>query len=378
MRILHIAGWYPHPQVPGEALFVERHVRSLSGHAEAEVWHIDVRPSPGWKLTRRGLRADRTLLLHLPLHRWLIIEWIATALILWAWLTRDRSRPIDAVNFHIAYPNCARIRLLRRIMQRPMVITEHYSAYRIGFNATGRGVARIKAIFHAGAPVIAVSRALAADITRFAGPPAPVMHVLDNAVDTAVFRPDTEPRPEPGRFFAIAGWRSPKRPDLLLRALERLRRSGRDARLRIAGSGPMDASLRKLADELGLGPSVVFLGPLEPTAVAEEMRAAHALVHAADYETYSAVCAEALCCGTPVIASWVGGIAEYLDDGLGASVREATTEAWAAAWEGSWSRLLSMDRHAIAQHMSARAGMPAVGVRYAAILEQVIATAPHA
>lgn len=367
MNVLHITAWYPNAWVRNEAPFVQRHVQALSGQVSNRVWHIDVRTGDRWRSTRVSPAADRTFLLATPLRRWLVIEWIATVLILWAWFTRYRGFKVDIVNFHLAYPNCTRIRFLRWIMRRPMVITEHYSAYRIGYNAKSKGVGRIRRIFHANVPVIVVSEALANDIRAFAGPPAPTMHVIDNAVDTRVHRPDGT-RPDPGRFFAIAGWRSPKRPDLLLEAVAILRAQGLAIRLRLAGSGPMDAEVRTTIDRLGLRDQVDILGHLEPEEVADEMRRAHALLHASDYETYSAVCAEALCCGTPVIASAVGGIVEYMHDGFGALITNAAPEAWADGIRRNWQRCLDLDRSAIAVSMAERAGSDTVGARYAALL----------
>lgn len=367
-EVLHITAWYPNALIPHETPFIERHIRALDPHLHSTVWHIDVRQAAERRFIRTGPRADRTLLRCTRMKRWMLIEIVATLTILWAWFTRDRSRPVDLINFHIAYPNCTHIRLLRRIMRRPMVITEHYSAYRFGFNATTKGADRIRRIFHAGVPVIVVSRALQGDITRFAGGPSPRFHVVDNAVDTSLFKPIAGVVPEEGRFFTLAGWRKPKRADLLLDALAELRRRGIPARLRMAGDGPLMGSIRERIAALGLGDHVDLLGQLDEHAVADEMRRAHALVHASDYETFSAVCAEALCCGTPVIASRVGGIPEFVTDELGTLVADNDPTAWAIAWRNAWTARWEQDRTRTSTIMSARVDSKVVGAHYHAAL----------
>lgn len=370
MRVLHITAWHPTPQAPAETPFVQRHVQALDGFTENEVWHIDARAADHWGLSRRNPLVRRAFLARCGTRRWRIIEWVAGVLILWAWLTRDRSRRVDLVNFHIAYPNCAWLGLFRWVMRRPLVITEHFSAYHFKFNGTGAGMRRIKRIFHRGVPVITVSRALADDIRAFAGPPHPPFHVIDNVVDTSLFRPGAARRTE-GRFFALAQWRYPKRPEALIEAVALLRDQGVRAQLRLGGDGPLCGVVRERIDALGLGDRVVLLGRLSQAEAAEEMRQAHAFVHAADYETYSAVCAEALCCGTFTIASRVGGIPEYLHEGLGALVDENSGAAWAAAIRGNWERALHADALEIARAMGARCAPQEVGARYAGILNGI-------
>ncbi|HMQ75508.1 MAG TPA: glycosyltransferase [Flavobacteriales bacterium] len=375
MHVLHIVGWYPNHLKPFETPFIERHVRALDPLCSNTVWQLDVRQGDRWSLHRRSLKADRTVILSTPLRRWLLLEWLATGLILWAWLTRDRRRHYDVVNFHIAYPNCARLGLLRRVMRRPMVITEHWSIYRLGFKSGAKGLGRIRRIFHLGVPLITVSRALADDILTFAGPPSPPVHLVANAVDLDVFAPPVAGAPhtsrEPGRFFAIATWRYPKRPVVLVETIALLRKMGRDASLRIAGGGAELPAIEEAIARTGMRGHVTLIGQTTPEAAAEEMRRSHALLHASDYETFSAVCAEALCCGTPVVASHVGGIREYLTPALGLPVMENAPDAWAAAIDRDWDRLLALSPAVLSEAIRPLVDARLVAERYAAVLRSV-------
>lgn len=372
-HVLHITKWFPNHLDPHEARFIDRHIRAIAPHCHNTVWHIDTQSTKRWSLRREGLRADRTFLMSTPLSRWIIIEWISTLLILWAWIARDRSRPIDLVNFHIAYPNCVHIRLLRRIMRRPMVITEHWSAYHYSFKTSSKGLQRIRSIFHDGIPVIVVSPALKDDIVSFAGAPSPKCHIVDNVVEPQVFHYDPASVPKHGVFFTIGGWRSPKRPDLLLEAMAVMREQGLHPQLRIGGGGPRMPAIKDLVSTLRLEDQVVFLGPLDPASVAHEMRNAHALVHASDYETYSTVCAEALCCGTPVIASAVGGVPSLVLADRGVLVPENTVDAWVRVWTMAWNEVLRMDRPRFAEATMARVNPTDVGLRYFKVLTEALA-----
>lgn len=375
MRILHITRWYPNVTAPEEAPFIARHISALEPHAQAVVWHVDVRGGAPWGLETRSLQADRTWILSMPTRRYLIQEWAALLIMIWGWLTRPRSLSIDAINFHVAYPNCSWIGVLRRLMRRPMLITEHWSAFRRHFGLPPGKGHRIKRIFHKGIPVITVSRALQKDIEDFAGPPFPPFHIIDNAVDPSVFHHDASAIVETGRFFSLSGWRFPKRPLVLIDAFAWLRDQGVHARLTIGGSGTMIPAMKERIAELGLTDRIELLGHLNESQVAHWLQRSHAFVHASDYETYSAACAEALSCGTPVVASNVGGIPEFVGEADGKLVDANEAEAFGRAISAHWDWLLESDRVSRSKRMHQRAGKESVGRRYAAVVQSILQVA---
>lgn len=370
LRVLHLCNWYPNAWGPHEVPFVKRHIDALNERAENTVWHIEVRPGP-FRFGRQSLHADRTLMARIPTNRWLIVEWLTTAM-LWYMLARHyrRSR-YDVVNLHIAYPLGLHTKALLRCIGLPMVITEHWSAYHFSFNSTSAGLERIRRIFQEGVPLISVSRSLLEDIERFSGVRQSWTYRVHNVADTAVFRPASHSAVVEGRFLAVAGWRFPKRPDILLDSLKLLRAAGRQATLRIAGDGPLLQGLQERMVQEGLQDQIELLGHCTPQRLAEELRSAHALLHASDHETYSVVCVESICTGTPVIASAVGGIPEYLTPERGALVARNTPEDWAQTVHAQWERLLSMDRSALSSSMQELVAPNAVGTSYFAALMDV-------
>lgn len=370
LRILHLCGWYPHAWGPRDSPFIKRHIDALSPHAENTVWHIEVRPGP-LRFSSRSLHAHRTCMARIPTQRWLLVEWMTTALVWWMLSLHFRRGRFDLVNLHIAYPLGLHTQALLKRLGLPLVITEHWSAYHYSFNSTSPGLERIRRIFRHGLPLITVSRSLEQDIERFSGTPQRWVHHVDNVADTAVFRPAAGTAVVEGRFLAIAGWRPPKRPDVLLDAVKLLQAAGRHATLRIAGDGPLLQALLGRIEVEGLSEHVELLGHCTPERLAEELRSAHALLHPSDHETYSVVCVEALSTGTPVIASAVGGIPEYLTAERGALVPHNDPKEWAATVDKEWERLLGMDRQALSRSLADRVSPEAVGARYFAALMDV-------
>lgn len=74
--------------------------------------------------------------------------------------------------------------------------------------------------------------------------------------------------------------------------------------------------LQKLCDELCMGGMVVFLGKRGQDTLPYYYSAAEVVVMPSLYESFGMVALEAMACGTPVIASEVGGLGYLVQDGL--------------------------------------------------------------
>ena len=75
------------------------------------------------------------------------------------------------------------------------------------------------------------------------------------------------------------------------------------------------ARLQKMCEDLGLGKTVIFLGKRDQDTLPYYYSAAEVLVMPSHYESFGMVALEAMACGTPVIASEVGGLAYLVRDG---------------------------------------------------------------
>jgi D-inositol-3-phosphate glycosyltransferase len=75
------------------------------------------------------------------------------------------------------------------------------------------------------------------------------------------------------------------------------------------------ARLQKLSDDLAMDQTVVFLGKRGQNTLPYYYSAAEVLVMPSHYESFGMVALEAMACGTPVIASDVGGLGFLVQDG---------------------------------------------------------------
>jgi D-inositol-3-phosphate glycosyltransferase len=134
--------------------------------------------------------------------------------------------------------------------------------------------------------------------------------------------------PKDDRLILFVGRIEPlKGVDTLIRAVSclPLKDLEKPAYLAIIGGDPnaspeeMTAEmtrLQALCDELCMKHLVVFLGKRSQDTLPYYYSAAEVLVMPSHYESFGMVALEAMACGTPVIASQVGGLAFLVQDGL--------------------------------------------------------------
>ncbi len=161
------------------------------------------------------------------------------------------------------------------------------------------------------------------------GAPADKIAVVPPGVDTTRFYPIPADEakefigiPRDERMLLFVGRIEPlKGIDILIRAIANMRRTGVLSRcphyLYIIGGEPdADSShmnqemrrLKNLCQELGVGDLVLFLGKRDQDTLQYYYSAAELVVMPSHYESFGMVALEAMACGTPVIATQVGGL----------------------------------------------------------------------
>lgn len=115
-------------------------------------------------------------------------------------------------------------------------------------------------------------------------------------------------------LLCVAEFRAVKRHDLLLRAFARTLQTTRSVLL-LAGSGPLQPDMERLAAELGIEESVRFLGFRQDIPVL--LRGAAGVVLASEREGLPRCILEAMVARIPVVATAARGTTDLLSGGLG-------------------------------------------------------------
>lgn len=162
-------------------------------------------------------------------------------------------------------------------------------------------------------------------LVRFYGASPAKIEIIPCGVDLDLFRPIGKDlaRRRLGitnrRIILFVGRMDPlKGLDILLQAVARLEdREGLKV-LVVGGRLEGDEGLSRycaMAHEMGIANQVAFLGSLDQEELPLYYNAADLCVVPSYYESFSLVAVEALACGTPIIASRVGGLTGIVRDG---------------------------------------------------------------
>lgn len=283
-------------------------------------------------------------------------------------------REFDLIDAHWLYPDAfAAVRLGRRL-GKPVVVTGRGSDVDdFLFRWPVRRFAR--AALRGAAWAVALTRQHRRKMIA-AGADAERVSVIPNGVDTTHFCPgDREEArcalglpPDGLVLFSAGSIVADKGYHHLIRGLALLEKGTVPfSRLFIAGPGPYSDALARLAGELGLGERVRLLGRVAQARMPLWYRAADFFCFGSYHEGCPNAVLEALACGTPVVATNVGGIPDLVEEGRSGLLFEPRSdEAFAAALRAALAR--SWDRAEIAA-VGARRSWANVAAEYLELFE---------
>lgn len=272
----------------------------------------------------------------------------------------ERAWRFKALHFHIAYPLLIHSRFWRWIFRKPIVISEHWSAYHYKFYLPegARALTHMRRPFQQGDPVLAVSGALLADIRAFAERDDFKGFVLPNVVPLHGAAEGARDVPV---LFAVNRWVSVKNPLPMLDGLRRAKEAGVEFNLVIVGYGELIKEMTDFVETSALNGRTYFTGKMTKPEIAAQLAISDGYLFSSNYETFSIACAEALGAGVPLIGPHIPAIAEYAGPQERVEVADRTPEAWQDAitrfvetWaQGEWDHA-AIARHAEAQFSPAR------------------------
>ena len=322
MKVLSLTTVFPNRMQPTHGLFVLERLRHLAARA-----HVCVVAPIAWRARRKGSvpaeeRRGELDVMH-PTFFYVpgvlkVLDGLCLFLsVLGTVRQLRRTFDFDVIDAHFAYPEGFAAALLSSWFRRPFTITMRGTEILIARSRLRR--LAIRWALRRADRVIAVADPLAR-FARSLGVPADRIAVIENGVDTDLFR--LTPRPAARQAVGLqnespvivsVGHLSPRKGfQRVIRVLPLLVEVHPALTFVIVGGPGGEPNnrreLKSLVTRLGLEHHVIFAGPQPPTRVAEWLSAADVFVLASDYEGCPNVVLEALACGRPVVATRVGNV----------------------------------------------------------------------
>jgi len=363
MRVLVVSSTFPSSTQPTRGVFVRERIRRLGRRCEVVV----VAPVPWFPLNRlirkeraavpavehqEGLTVYHPRFFSVPRYG-KFLDGVFCYLSLLRFTRRlRRSFPFEIIDAHFAFPDGLAATLLAKTFSCPVVVTLRGTIVRLSGYPLHRP--QLRWVLRHADRVTAVSESLAG-VAVALGLPRDRVRVIPNGVDTRKFMPMDRIQarrlaglPEHRKIMlTVAGIYEGKGQHTVVDILPSLREKYPDLLYVLVGnSRPGEQYRRRLTEaiwRLGLNDHVLIAGPQPHADLARWFSAADVSVLATQSEGWPNVLLESLACGTPAVATRVGGTSEIVRDGQdGALVPYddpgALGQAIARALDTPWDR----------------------------------------
>lgn len=331
-KILHITNWYPNEWNNIEAIFIKEQFNLFSKVTNGHLVNVQIREGEKlfeYKYIKYSEKETGYYILT-KIKSNKVIELLTSFLLLWV-LLKSNYKKYDLLHFHIAYPLLSYYFLWKKIIKAPIILSEHWSAYHYNFYMpkNTKKLDGIKRIFKQNIPLITVSKSLLKDIEKFSGVKTSSSYIIPNVIDTTYYRyKEIEEKNRVPTFFIVNNWRPIKNPFPMLEGFTKLASKKIEFHLVIGGYGELMKDIKQFVDKHKLHEQVRFFGKMNKEQIADQLHHSHAYLFSSNYETFSVVCAQALCCGVPIIGPSTAAVLEYSDKNSFLTLKENSAENW--------------------------------------------------
>ncbi|QOR75219.1 MAG: glycosyltransferase [Thermoflavifilum sp.] len=376
-NILWLVSWYPDREQPVNGDFIERHALVASTIVNVIVLHI------AWdaQLSAARIEKDDTHAPHLMVYRWYdapstcSITWLRKLHQFWKYFRgviqgfrtiQQAHTPLDCIHVHVCWKAGLTALCLKWLSGKSYLLSEHASYFQPASphaywqdHPWKRWMIRL--ILRGASLWLPVSENLGHHMQTIAG--RKQVYVLPNAVDTSLFTyREAGYHREFRTFIHVSDLQPHKRPGTIIAAFEQV--APRLPEWRLLLVGPIRNDVKHRWQQSPYADRIYFTGWLKPPEVAMHLQHADVFVLYSDYENQPCALLEALCCGLPVVASSVGGIAEVVNERNGRLIPPNNLQVLSDALLDVANRIDDFDRVAISLEARTRFGYPAIAEHF--------------
>jgi len=251
------------------------------------------------------------------LHFWRkseVMEWLIKAQFYYRRLLRENT--YDLVHAFFGFPTaylCYRSsdKLPYIISLRGSDVPGQHARLKLDYKILGPVL--FKAIWKKAAALVACSEGLKKRALRFL--PDVSIDVIPNGIDLDRFSPDENAKSSDVlRLLTVGRLSFTKRMEILIHAVEILRKEGCKVHLTVAGGGQLEQKLKQIVTERSLGDIIEITGRIEAQKMPQVYRQHDIFVSASMQEGMSNAVLEAMASGLPIVTTYCEGVEELIAD----------------------------------------------------------------
>lgn len=325
MKVLWLASWYPDEYEPTNGDFVQRHAKAVAQLMPVDVIHVAQAGKNFNHLNKIILNDDGNLQesfhyfsfkktgivaldkirynkTYLQYYKKIIQQYI-----------KKKGKP-DLIHVHVPMKAGIIAVWIMKIYNIPYIVSEHSSLYLN--NAQNNFSSRsfyfkhyTRKIFQHADFVTNVSYAIGKVLKAMFN--LNDVRIIPNVVDVKYFNYKPKEKNNTFRWLHVSAMQPLKNVDKIIRAFKNISSIKNNWELVICG--PINKQYQQLVSDLHLQPKIKFIGEISYEKVAQQMQQSDAFIMFSKHENFPCVIIEALCCGLPIVASNVGGIAEAVN-----------------------------------------------------------------
>lgn len=373
MRILTFTSLFPNGVNPGLAIFIYQrtaHLARLPGNEVRVVAPIPYAPAfmpvRAWRMAAQVRREEHIGQLEVQHPRYFLLPKVSMPIhgaSMFLGCRRliqqlHREKRFDWIDAHFVFPDGLAACLLGKMLKVPVIVSARGTDMTLypGF-PTIRPL--IRWTLRSAAGLIAVSESLKTAMLEL-GAPAAKIRVIPNGIDPerfcAVDRAAARQKlglPREGQIVVSVGSLLPvKCHERLISAVAALRASHPTLRAYVVGEGRSRSKLQHLIATAGLSEQVFLVGSKPNEELKYWFSAADVTCLTSSREGWPNVLSESIACGTPVVATRVGGVPEVISSPEFGIVVEPTVAGVAAGLDAALGR--RWNREALITHAQTR------------------------
>ncbi|MBK9108031.1 MAG: glycosyltransferase [Saprospiraceae bacterium] len=360
--LLHLPKWYPNKTDTLEGIFVRRHIDCTDYACKSVILYIraaeiknkaflyesekintsnSIEYKVYYKKQITGIQAlDKVL--KFIVYYLLSLRWLIT-------IYKEHGKP-SLVMVHVLLRQGFTAWMLKVFFNIPYLIIEHSTFYLQNYFTPIENIKnklRKFVLIHSNG-LMAVSNNLLFAMSKI-GLSNPNSLQVYNSVNTQIFYPKKRLKDQNYNVLHVSEFNDAHKNVLgILRAFQNMLSAYPNIHLHLVGYGRDTNVILQHIQKNGLQNNIHYKGQLEGETLANEYRNADVFVLFSNKENMPCVIAESLCCGTPVIATRVGGIPEIINSSNGVLIDVGDEKALTKAITQCFNSEHIFDRDVIA------------------------------